>query len=81
MASIYDYNYYDYVPYYAKKCCDGSGGRSEEQKEIDDAQDKAIQKEVDRSTEVDNTQTKEIANINEKIKELDKPPYYETDEE
>jgi archaellum component FlaC len=71
MSSIYDYGYYDDVPFIPKKCCDGgSGGRSEEQKEIDDAQDKAIEQEIERSKGIDDTQTQEIADINEKIKGL-----------
>lgn len=81
MGSIYDYDFFDEVPFYKKSCCDGGGGRSEEQKEIDDAQTAEIQKEVERSTGVDEQQSKEINTINEKIKELDRPPYYETDEE
>jgi hypothetical protein len=68
MSSIYEYNYFDEVPYYQKECC--GGGRSEEQKEIDDAQDKAIKAEVERSTGVDDAQTQEIAEINEKMKSL-----------
>lgn len=80
MGSIYDYDFYDGVPFIKKECCDG-GGRSEEQKEIDKAQDEAIKKEVNRSTAIDDTQTQEIADINKKIEEMDKPPYYETDEE
>lgn len=76
MGSIYDYIFYDYgyhdeVPFIRKKCCDGDcGGRSEEQKEIDNAQDKALEKEVQRSTTIDSSQDKKIVEINEKIKEI-----------
>lgn len=81
MGSIYDYDFFDGVPFYKKSCCDGGGGRSDEQKEIDKQQDEAIKKEVERSTEVDDVQTQEIADMAKKIEELDRPPVYETDEE
>lgn len=85
MNSIYDipYGYDDQVPFIKKKWCDcdGSGGRSEEQKEIDKEQDEKISGEIERSTGVDEQQTEEISKINTKIEELDRPPYYETDDE
>lgn len=68
MSGIYEYNYFDEVPYYQKECC--GGRRSKEQQKIDNAQDKAIKAEVERSTVVDDTQTQEIAELNEKIKNL-----------
>lgn len=81
MGTIYDYDFFDEVPFYKKSCCDGGGGRSEEQKEIDERQDETINKEIERSTGVDETQSQEIADITKKIEELDRPPIYETDEE
>lgn len=85
MNYIYDipYGYDDQVPFIKRKCCDcdGSGGRSEEQIEIDNEQDEKINDEIERSTGVDEQQSEEITRINSKIEELDKPPYYETDDE
>lgn len=80
MGYIYDYDFYDDVVFIPKSCC-GGGGRSEEQIKIDDEQNAEIKAEVERSTGVDDKQSQEIETINDKIKELDKPPYYETDEE
>lgn len=83
MNSIYEipYGYDDQVPFIKKKWCDCDGGRSEEQKEIDKEQDERISGEIARSTGVDEQQSEEIVKINSKIEELDKPPYYETDDE
>lgn len=81
MGNISNYDFCDQVIFIAKKCCGCDGGRSEEQKKIDDEQTAAIKAEVERSTGVDDKQSEEIVVINDKIKELDKPPYYETDEE
>lgn len=80
MNFIYDipYGYDDQVPFIRKSCCDG--GRSEEQKEIDEKQDEEISEEIKRSTTIDEKQTEQIDKINTKIEELDQPPYYETDE-
>lgn len=80
MGYIYDYDFNDDVIFIPRKCC-GGGGRSEEQIEIDDEQTAEIKGEIERSTGVDEQQSQEISSINDKIKELDKPPYYETDEE
>lgn len=79
MGYIYDYDFYDDVIFIPRTCC--SGGRSEEQIEIDNEQDAEIQGEIERSKGVDEQQAQEITTINDKIKELDKPPYYETDED
>lgn len=79
MGYIYDYDFNDDVIFIARQCC--SGGRSEEQIEIDDEQTAEIKGEIERSTSVDEQQSQEISTINDKIKELDRPPYYETDEE
>ena len=80
MGYIYDYDFNDDVIFIPRKCC-GGGGRSEEQIEIDDEQTAEIKGEIERSTGVDEQQSQEISSINDKIKELDRPPYYETDEE
>lgn len=80
MGYIYDYDFNDDVIFIPRKCC-GGGGRSEEQIEIDNQQTAEIRGEIARSTGVDEQQSQEISSINNKIKELDKPPYYETDEE
>lgn len=80
MGYIYDYDFNDDVIFIPRKCC-GGDGRSEEQIEIDNEQTAEIQGEIARSTGVDEQQSQEINTINDKIKELDKPPYYETDEE
>jgi hypothetical protein len=86
MNYMYDipYGYNDEVPFIKKKWCDcdgGGSGRSDEQKEIDKKQDEEISEEIKRSTTVDEKQSEEIDKINSKIEELDKPPYYETDDE
>lgn len=77
MGRLYDYDFYDDVSYIANMCC----GRNKEQKEIDETQNELINKEIERSTGVDEKQADEIDKINDKITELDRPPYYETDEQ
>lgn len=40
-----------------------------------------VKNEINRSTGIDEKQSDEIDDINDKIEELDRPPYYETDED
>lgn len=84
MNNIYDipYNYNDQVPFIKTKWYDSEDiERSEEQKEIDKKQDEDLNAEIKRSTDIDNKQSEDIDKINTKIEELDRPPFYETDDE
>lgn len=73
------WGYDDNVSFLKKNPC-GYDERSKEQQEIDEKQDKEIKTEAERSQKVDAEQSAKLAELDNKINNIDHNQYYETDE-